>query len=168
MSKWNNARHIISYCVFRSFQVWVWRHLPWLTVSGRWRRETVPCRRRWCDCEWWPRAAQCWPLWAEWSIRALKLNRPRNCDMNLVGSLGLVDGLVWKTGINLCMLPANRRRRYDVTSSLIGWAHAPNDPWKENWLHGLILQVPKVKYCMKNQYHGCWWPGSFSPQGLNP
>ena len=30
--------------------------------------------------------------------------------------------------IILCMRPANERRRYNVTSSLIGWAHAQNDP----------------------------------------
>ena len=31
-------------------------------------------------------------------------------------------------GIILCMRPDNERRRYIVTSSLIGWAHAQNDP----------------------------------------
>ena len=31
-------------------------------------------------------------------------------------------------GIILCMHPANRRRRYNVRSSLIGWAHTQNDP----------------------------------------
>ena len=35
--------------------------------------------------------------------------------------------------INLCMRPANERRRYNVMSSLIGWAHAQNNPWN---LHG--------------------------------
>ena len=30
-------------------------------------------------------------------------------------------------GIILCMRPANERRRYSVTSSPIGWAHAQND-----------------------------------------
>ena len=33
------------------------------------------------------------------------------------------------TGIILCMRPASERRRYNVTSSLIGWAHSQNDPW---------------------------------------
>ena len=33
------------------------------------------------------------------------------------------------SGIILCMRPANERRRYDVTSSFIGWAHSQNDPW---------------------------------------
>ena len=35
-------------------------------------------------------------------------------------------------GIILSMRPPIERRRYNVTSSLIGWAHAQNDPWK--WL----------------------------------
>ena len=30
-------------------------------------------------------------------------------------------------GIILCMRPANEGRRYNVTSSLIGWAHTQND-----------------------------------------
>ena len=34
-----------------------------------------------------------------------------------------------QSGILLCMRPANERRRYNVTSSLIGWAHPQNDPW---------------------------------------
>ena len=32
-------------------------------------------------------------------------------------------------GINLYMRPANGRRRYIVTSSLIDWAHIQNGPW---------------------------------------
>ena len=33
-----------------------------------------------------------------------------------------------KSGIILYMRPANERRRYILTSSLIGWAHTQNDP----------------------------------------
>ena len=33
------------------------------------------------------------------------------------------------SGIILCMHPANERQHCNVTSSLIGWAHAQNDPW---------------------------------------
>ena len=33
------------------------------------------------------------------------------------------------TEIILCMCPANERRRYIVTSSLIRWAHSQNYPW---------------------------------------
>ena len=36
----------------------------------------------------------------------------------------------WNPGIVLCMRSANERRRYNVTSPLIGWAHTQNDPWK--------------------------------------
>ena len=32
-------------------------------------------------------------------------------------------------GIILCMHPTNGRRRYIVTSSLIGWTHSQKDPW---------------------------------------
>ena len=32
------------------------------------------------------------------------------------------------SGIILCVHPANERRRYNVTSSLIGWAHTQNTP----------------------------------------
>ena len=32
-------------------------------------------------------------------------------------------------GIILWIRPVNERRRYIVTSSLIGWAHTQNDPW---------------------------------------
>ena len=39
------------------------------------------------------------------------------------------------TGIILGMGSANERRRYNVTSSLIGWAHTHNDPWKHNTSH---------------------------------
>ena len=31
------------------------------------------------------------------------------------------------------MRPASESRRYNVTSSLIGWVHTQNDPWTETW-----------------------------------
>ena len=37
---------------------------------------------------------------------------------------------VTTAGVILCMRPANERRRYNVTSSLIDWVHAQNDPCK--------------------------------------
>ena len=33
-------------------------------------------------------------------------------------------------GMILYMRPANERRCYNVTPSLIGWAHSQNDPWQ--------------------------------------
>ena len=38
--------------------------------------------------------------------------------------------ILHKAGITLWMCPANERWRYNVTSSLIGWAHAQNAAWK--------------------------------------
>ena len=38
-----------------------------------------------------------------------------------------------EAGIILCMRSANERRRYIITSSLNGWAHTQNDPWRKKW-----------------------------------
>ena len=50
------------------------------------------------------------------------------------------------TGIILCMRPANERRCYIVTSSLIGWAHTQNDPWNQSispsFFHATSLLIP--------------------------
>ena len=40
--------------------------------------------------------------------------------------------LYQQPGIIMHMRPANERRRYNVTSSLIGWAHTQNDLWAAN------------------------------------
>ena len=37
------------------------------------------------------------------------------------------------SGTIQCMRPANKRRRYIVTSSFIGWAYTRNDPWGISW-----------------------------------
>ena len=44
-------------------------------------------------------------------------------------------------GIVLCMHPANERRRYIVTSSLIGWAHTQNDPWCSVSDHSIVVHA---------------------------
>ena len=48
-------------------------------------------------------------------------------------------------GIILCMRPVNERRRYNVTSSLTGWARTQNDPW--------LLLATTIK--QKLAYMGC-------------
>ena len=48
------------------------------------------------------------------------------------------------TGIILCMHPANERQHYNITSSLIGWAHAQNDPWDHD--HICFGSAPKPAY----------------------
>ena len=45
----------------------------------------------------------------------------------------------YSTGIILCMRPANERRRYIVTSSLIGWAPTYNDPWYWHKYHATVI-----------------------------
>ena len=48
-------------------------------------------------------------------------------------SLPVVDwhwGKDGNLGIFLFMRPANEKRRYLVTSSVIGWAHTQKDPWR--------------------------------------
>ena len=63
-------------------------------------------------------------------------------------------------GIILCMHPANERRRYIVTSSLIGWAHIQNDPCNGTYVIGLncamkILDDPGRIYLL---FYGiCFW-----------
>ena len=47
-------------------------------------------------------------------------------------------------GIVLWMRPANERRRYNVTSFLIGWAHQQNDPWIRCKLPGLSTVYPLI------------------------
>ena len=39
--------------------------------------------------------------------------------------------IVQDSGLILGLRPANERRRYFVTTSLIGWAQTQNQPW--NW-----------------------------------
>ena len=59
------------------------------------------------------------------------------------GSHTQLNDFVWVfyvfifAGIILCKRPANKRRHYNATSSLIGWSHSQNDPW---FLFGLIHQ----------------------------
>ena len=54
-----------------------------------------------------------------WSSHSHKHQRQWWChwDIDLLHTQGL-----------LCMRPANERRRYTITSSVIGWAHTQNDP----------------------------------------
>ena len=56
---------------------------------------------------------------------------PERCRVTVVSVVLVLDSLLHRDlltpGIILCMCPANGRRRYNVTSSLIGWAHTQND-----------------------------------------
>ena len=80
------------------------------------------------------------------------------------------------SGIILCMHPANERRRYDVTSSLIGWVHTQNDPcglevkldWfqeKHKWnlvvltsaLRFREQRYGRVSYRKEAEFEKSWW-----------
>ena len=39
-------------------------------------------------------------------------------------------GIIIACAHNMCMRPANGKRRYNVTSFLIGWAYAQNNPYR--------------------------------------
>ena len=53
--------------------------------------------------------------------------------------------VVYKLGVIVRTHPANERRRYIVTPSLIGWADTQNDPW---YIidQDLIITVPTDVY----------------------
>ena len=59
-----------------------------------------------------------------------------------------VNNLKMNAKIILCMCPANERWRYNVTSSLIGWAHSQNDPceWSWCWHCTSVPQHPSHKH----------------------
>ena len=67
------------------------------------------------------------PLLMHWSYCSLAISR-RWLDMYSNCSWLQVSDFQ-SAGIILCMGSANERRRYNVTSSLIGWVHSQNDPW---------------------------------------
>ena len=53
-------------------------------------------------------------------------------------------------GIILCMSPANERQRYNVTSSLIDWAHVHNDPWES-----VFPRSTYVELTLSKQLYNC-------------
>ena len=60
-------------------------------------------------------------------------------------------------GIMLCMHPANRRR-YNVTSCLIGWAHTQNDPCSHDIFYHCIK---RLLWCSINGRGKTWIPFYF-------
>ena len=58
------------------------------------------------------------------------------------------------TGIISCRCPVNKRRHYNVTSSLIGWAHTQSDPWLYHNIHVIARpsMLPKAAHPMGGQF----------------
>ena len=50
----------------------------------------------------------------------------------------------------LCMGSANGRRRYIVTSSLIGWTHTRNDPWFRDDISVLEMMLSRNDICRQS------------------
>ena len=63
-------------------------------------------------------------LSVKWRPCCLSLNVLKN---DLCSHFAVVA--LYVTGIIFCMRPANNRWHCNMTSSLIGWVHTPNDPW---------------------------------------
>ena len=56
---------------------------------------------------------------------------------------------MWYTGMILGLRPANERRRYKVTPSLIGWAQTLNQPWIINTTtEDLVMQGARPSAAM--------------------
>ena len=58
-----------------------------------------------------------------WELKAITFDVTTN-DIHFA-----IDPSVWDAGVILCMHPANERRCWIVTSSLIGGTHTQKDPW---------------------------------------
>ena len=89
----------------------------WWTTSWRWLSSLAPATR-WATQSPWRRHMNTSLVWCSWTTGVVSgAEKKWHCSAR---------GIV-KAGITLCVGSANARRRYNVTSSLIGWAHAQND-----------------------------------------
>ena len=55
------------------------------------------------------------------------------------------------------MRPNNERRRYNVTSPLIGWAHTQNDPCVQKKKHGMLSIVQAGGLWIVKQFPDVTW-----------
>ena len=70
---------------------------------------------------------------------------------------GCANQPMMSSGIILCMHPANERRCYNVTSSLIGWVHAHNNPCIMTVLDVLVANRCQAISIHPNLQFCCWW-----------
>ena len=66
-----------------------------------------------------------------------------------------------RAGIILCMRPANEWRRYNVTSSLIGWAHSQNGACKSQY-HTCVKTGIKCNIYVLNIWLWIGWAITYS------
>ena len=86
----------------------------------------------------------------EWRCLSLAMGKPRISPEGSSIVVLAVMAAIQHAGIILYMLPANERRRYIVTSSVIGWAHTQNDPWTCS----IICQICAALFSHDNDL---WW-----------
>ena len=74
---------------------------------------------------WWPTLSKIEGHFIYFQILALEL-RGYFCELSPINNSYQMDHFVHA--------PSNWRRRYNVASSLIGWAHTQNDPWYHTFI----------------------------------
>ena len=57
---------------------------------------------------------------------------------------------------------ANKRRRYNVTSSLIGWAHTQNDPWNYIYEDHCLVYALWYHFCEENMVNPALYGSSLN------
>ena len=72
-------------------------------------------------------------------------------------------------GDHVCMRPANGVRRYNVTSSLVGWVHKHSDPWFNTSCAEYAFGFPIIRpYWNPTCINLVWWEWSRPCMGLLP
>ena len=106
--------------------------LIWMSLDLTDDQSTLVQVMAWCHQATSHYLSQCWPR----SLSPYGVTRPQwvniiaadGLTMQVRGSKIAVSCIKYP-GIILCMCPVNGRRCYNVTLSLIGWAHTQNNPW---------------------------------------
>ena len=97
-----------------------YNELPWDSISHN-------CPSVWWFIAQWVSIAKVW--WLFCKQLADEIEWSSNLDhLSLIHSQMCCRMNTFSTGIILCKRPANERRCYNVTSSLIGWAFTENAP----------------------------------------
>ena len=118
---------------------------------------------------WWPlNSPHKWPVtqkmypFDDVIILIMQLEGWRVVSFHFLEQIGHIvkeSNCIWamEPGIILCMHPANERRPYNVTSSLIGWAHTQNEhsDWATEciWEWHTPWRVGRWQMCIKLQLY---------------
>ena len=121
---------------FKIFHIWIWL----LPLGANETRKTI-------SSDWWLKKIdhdsfyikQVSQTWISNCIQqhSVRLNYLSLSEIHASGTKVLMPHVYEGTGIILCMGSAYERQRNNVTSSLIGWAHAQNNP-SRNTVHPMV------------------------------